>query len=69
MTFPVAQTIKQVGAPELAEATGIPLRTIYRWQKLDKVSGKGVIHDLRLSLLKDAAQRLSAPKSKKRRAA
>lgn len=67
MTFPVAQTIKEIGAKKLAAATSIPLRTIYRWGELDKVSGKGIVHAMRLNLLKEAAERIKAkPASKKR---
>ncbi len=58
MTISVAETIKGAGVKELHEATGIPVRTLYRWAENDEIPGSGGVKDFRLKVLTDAAKKL-----------
>jgi hypothetical protein len=64
----ISSAIRTRDVDALKAVTGIPRRTLYRWAQLGKVSGTGVVHDLRLKLLKDGLKKVPVTKdgSKKR---
>jgi hypothetical protein len=73
MAFPVAQTIRRIGFTKLHKASGIPLRTLFRWAEEDALPGKSQsARDARRRQLEDAIAKISGeemPSPRKRRAA
>lgn len=75
--LPVRDTIQELGAAEIAAASGFPLTTICRWRDGDRIPGKGRAHEWRVKEFEAAAARIreerraarAAERTKRRRAA
>lgn len=63
MEISLAKTIETHGVEKLNAATGIPVRTLYRWAK-EGVPGNGVAQDWRLNQIKAAIEKLDGMKPK-----
>lgn len=60
MELSVRKTIKEFGLSPLANASGIPYSTLYRWRELDKIPGKGPQHAWRVNEFVRAVEKLRA---------
>jgi hypothetical protein len=73
MAFPVAQTIKRIGFTKLHRASGIPLRTLFRWAEEDALPGRSdSARDARRRQLEEAIAKVEGqprPTPKKQRKA
>lgn len=67
--LPVAATLKDINLKELALASGIPYRTLYRWREDDRVPGRETTQRLRFDHLKASADKLRAEKAAQHEAA
>ncbi len=64
MSIAVRETIDSVGIERLCRFSGIPLRTLYNWRKADRLPGKGVTLEWRISQFKVAAAQAAAEKAR-----
>lgn len=73
MSIAVREIIKDIGAEALCRASGIPLRTLYRWQANDAIPGSGPRYEWTVKHFQEAVAKARAEKRKaapkKRRAA
>ena len=73
MDIAVTELIKEVGVENLRRVSGIPVRTLYRWQEQNKIPGTGVRHELTVKHFQEAVAKARAekrkPAPKRRRAA
>jgi hypothetical protein len=61
--IPVRATIKELGLSAVADATGLPVSTIFRWKEQDRIPGGGAAHQIRRDLFEKAVKELRrAPK-------
>lgn len=56
---PIRETIKKIGAAEIAAASGFPLTTICRWRDEDRIPGKGRAHEWRVREFEAAVARIA----------
>lgn len=70
MSTSVSETIKRLTPSAVARAMQLPLSTVFRWMKEDRIPGRGVAHEWRKRQFNDAIKTLPKPaRTKKRRAA
>lgn len=72
MDIAVRETIKEVGVETLRRISGIPTRTLYRWQANDSIPGSGPRREWTVKQFQEAVAKARAEKRKaprKRRAA
>jgi hypothetical protein len=74
MDIAVKELIQEVGVENLRRISGIPTRTLYRWQANDSIPGSGprrewTVKQFQEAVAKARAEKRRKPTSKKRRAA
>lgn len=74
MSIAVRELIKDIGVENLRRVSGIPVRTLYRWQANDAIPGSGPRHEWTVKHFQEAvakarAEKRRKPTLKKRRAA
>jgi hypothetical protein len=57
---PIRETIRKLGAAEIAATSGFPLTTICRWRDEDRIPGKGRAHEWRVREFEAAVARINA---------
>lgn len=72
MSIAVRELIQEVGVETLRRISGIPTRTLYRWQANDSIPGSGPRREWTMKQFEEAVAKARAEKRKagrKRRAA
>lgn len=74
MDIAVKELIQEVGVETLRRISGIPTRTLYRWQAKDSIPGSGprrewTVKQFQEAVAKARAEKRRKPAPKKRRAA
>lgn len=74
MDIAVKELIQEVGVENLRRISGIPTRTLYRWQANDSIPGSGprrewTVKQFQEAVAKARAEKRRKPAPKKRRAA
>lgn len=62
----ISSLILRVNVRDLAAATGIPVRTLYRWAEDNHIPGRAMQRDFFLSQIKVAAKKLPAKATARR---
>ncbi len=71
MSLPVQATIKELTPTAVANAMGLPVSTVFRWMKTDRIPGVKAAHEWRRNQFEAAVRRLreETKAGKKKRAA
>lgn len=60
MSLPVQATIKELTPTAVANAMGLPVSTVFRWMKTDRIPGVKAAHEWRRNQFEAAVNRLRA---------
>lgn len=60
MSLPVRDTINELTPTAVAREMGLPISTVFRWMKSDRIPGAGAAHEWRRAQFEDAVKRLRA---------
>ena len=69
MTIPVQETIEKLTPTAVAREMGLPISTVFRWMKADRIPGTGAAHEWRRDQFEAAVKRLGSTKVRPRRQA
>lgn len=58
MNLPVQATIKELTPTAVANAMGLPISTVFRWMKEDRIPGTKAAHEWRRSQFEAAVKKL-----------
>lgn len=58
MSLPVKATIQALTPTAVAKTMGLPISTVFRWMKSDRIPGKGPAHEWRRDQFEAAVKRL-----------
>jgi len=58
----IQQTIKELTPTAIAKAMGLPISTVFRWMKEDRIPGEGVSHKWRRDQFDAAVKQLRRTK-------
>lgn len=65
MDIAVKELIQEVGVENLRRISGIPTRTLYRWQEKDAIPGTGHRRELMVRHFQEAVAKALAEKKRK----
>ena len=60
MSLPVRATIQALGLSRTARAMGLPVSTVFRWMRQDRIPGRGRAHAWRVAWFEEAVSALLA---------